>query len=317
MVLDLVEGVKQGNRRAVARLLTEVESHSPQAVDALRALHDRIGQAHVIGITGSPGTGKSTLTDRLIEFYRREGKRVAVMAVDPSSPFTGGAILGDRIRMQHRSTDPGVFIRSIGTRGALGGLSASTGDAVKVLDAAGYDVVIVETVGVGQAEVDVIRLADTVCVVLVPNLGDDVQAVKAGVMEIADVFVVNKSDLDGSDKVHAEVEASMNLGHPDEDDFWWPPIVRTVAEKGTGLSDLAAAVGEHRAWAERTGHWHTRRLQRMRRQVRDLLQRSVVEFAFKGEAPRPQFVPWFEEAQSGNAAPQDVAERIIAAYKQA
>ncbi len=316
MVLDLVAGVREGNRRAVARLLTLVESHTPEAVDALRALHDLIGRAHVIGVTGSPGTGKSTLTDRLIEHYRREGKRVAVMAVDPSSPFTGGAILGDRIRMQHRSTDPGVFIRSIGTRGALGGLSASTGDAVKVLDAAGYDVIIVETVGVGQAEVDVIRLADTVCVVLVPNLGDDVQAVKAGVMEIADVFVVNKSDLDGSDKVHAEVEASMNLGHPDEDDFWWPPIVRTVAEKGTGVSELAAAVGEHRAWAERTGHWHKRRLQRMRRQVRDLLQRSVVEFAFKGEEPRPAFLPWFEQAQAGDAAPQDVADQILAAYKQ-
>ncbi len=312
---ELVEGVRAGKRRPVARLLSLVEENHPVAVEALRELHDATGGAHVVGVTGSPGTGKSTLTDRLIEHYRREGKRVGVIAVDPSSPFSGGAILGDRIRMQSRSTDPGVFIRSVGTRGALGGLSASTADAVKVLDASGCDVVIVETVGVGQAEVDVVRLADTVCVVLVPNLGDDVQAVKAGVMEIADVFVVNKADLDGSDKVHAEVEASMSLGHPDEDDFWWPPIVRTVADRATGVPELADAVAEHRAWAERTGHWHTRRRQRLRRQVRDLLHRAVERFAFSGQDPRDDFAPLFEAAQHGESAPQDVAARILDAFK--
>ena len=203
----------------------------------------------------------------------------------------------------------------MGTRGALGGLSSSCSDAVKVLEAAGKDVILVETVGVGQAEVDVIRLADTVIVVLVPGLGDDVQAVKAGVMEIADVFVVNKADIDGSDKVYAEVEASMMLGHPDTDVFWWAPIIRTVAQRGDGVDKLAAALEEHKAWSQEHGFWHARRAQRLRRQVKDLLHRNVEEFTFNGEAPRPEFEAWFKAAQDGELAPLDVAEKILAAYR--
>ncbi len=312
--MDLVAGVEAGNRRAIARLITLVEDGDPAAAEALKALHPRTGQAHIIGITGSPGTGKSTLTDRLIDHYRRAGKSVGVIAVDPSSPFSGGAILGDRIRMQSRSTDPEVFIRSMGTRGALGGLSASCVDAVKVLDAAGKDIIIVETVGVGQAEVDVIRIADTVALVLVPNLGDDVQAVKAGVMEIADVFVVNKSDLDGSDKVEAEVEANMMLGHPDSDVFWWQPIVRTVAERGTGTEELAKAIDDHAAWSKEHGQWHARRTRRLRSQVRDLLRRAVEEHAFDGEEPRAEFEDLFEQARAGEISPQDVAAKILASF---
>src|SRR5688572_6158313 len=248
----LAQGVAQGERRAVARLITLLEAEDPQAEAAMQSLHARTGRAHVIGVTGAPGTGKSTLVDRLIEALRRAGKKVGVVAVDPSSPFTGGAILGDRIRMQSRSTDPEVFIRSMGSRGALGGLSAHTADAVRVLDASGCDVVLVETVGVGQAEVDIVRLADTVVVVLVPNLGDDVQSVKAGIMEIADLFVVNKSDLSGSDKVAAEVEASLQLAHGSG---WTPPILRTVAERGEGVLAVLSAVADHRKWAESTGAW--------------------------------------------------------------
>ncbi len=308
------QGVLAGKRRAISRLITGIERNDPEAHRVLRETHT--GQeAHVIGITGSPGTGKSTLTDRLIDHFRRAGLRVGVIAVDPSSPFSGGAILGDRIRMQSRSTDPEVFIRSMGTRGALGGLSSSCADAVRVLEAAGKDVILVETVGVGQAEVDVIRLADTVLVVLVPNLGDDVQAVKAGVMEIADVFVVNKADLDGSDKVYAEVEASMMLGHPDTDVFWWQPIVRTVAERGTGTEELLKAIAEHKAWSQEHGQWHARRRRRLRTQVKDLLHRDIEESAFDGEEPRDGFADLFAKAEAGALSPRDVADAILAAYR--
>lgn len=315
-MMDLVAGVREGNRRAIARLLSLIERDDPEAERCLKELHSLTGRAHVIGITGSPGTGKSTLTDKLIEHYRRAGKTVGVIAVDPSSPFSGGAILGDRIRMQSRSNDPDVFIRSMGTRGALGGLSTYTSDAVKVMDAAGKDVILVETVGVGQAEVDIIRMADTVLLVLVPGYGDDVQAVKAGVMEIADVFVVNKSDLDGADKVAGEVEAMMMLGHPDTDDFWWQPIVRTVAEKGQGVIEVSEQIALHAEWSQRTGEWAARRKRRLRTQVRDLLERHVGDYAFDGKGrPRDTFTQWFAAADEGTLSPHEVAERVRAAYK--
>jgi LAO/AO transport system kinase len=314
--MNLAAGVLAGNRRAVARLLTYVESDHPEASGILRELHPHLGKAHVIGVTGSPGTGKSTLTDKLIQFYRRAGKTVGVIAVDPSSPFTGGAILGDRIRMQSVTNDPDVFIRSMGTRGALGGLSTYTADAVKVMDAAGKDVIIVETVGVGQAEVDIIRMADTVCVVLVPGYGDDVQAVKAGVMEIADIFVINKSDLDGADKVVGEVEAMMMLGHPDTDVFWWQPICRTTAERAIGVPELVEQIAAHAEWSQKHGKWEERRHRRLRTQVRDLLENDVSRFAFtRGDKPKPAYEKWFEEADKGVLAPQDVAAKILAAYR--
>ena len=316
--MDLVEGVRAGNRRAIARLLTKVENGEPEAAECLKRLHGDMGQAHVVGVTGSPGTGKSTLTDKLIEHYRRAGKTVGVIAVDPSSPFSGGAILGDRIRMQSRSNDPDVFIRSMGTRGALGGLSTYTSDAVKVMDAAGKDVIIVETVGVGQAEVDIIRMADTVLLVLVPGYGDDVQAVKAGIMEIADIFVINKSDLDGADKVAGEVEAMMMLGHPDTDDFWWQPIVRTVAEKGRGVVEVAEQIARHEEWSMRSGEWDRRRLRRLHTQVRDLLSRSVAEVAFDGKGrPRERFAALFAQAEAGDLSPHEVAEQVLAVYRAA
>ena len=306
--------VAAGDRRAVARLITLLESDDPAARTAMQGLHGRTGHAHVIGVTGAPGTGKSTLVDRLIEHYRRQGRKVGVVAVDPSSPFSGGAILGDRIRMQSRATDADVFIRSMGSRGALGGLSTHTADAVRVLDAAGKDVILVETVGVGQAEVDIVRLADTVLVVLVPNLGDDVQAVKAGIMEIADVFVVNKADLTGADKVATEVEGNLSLAHGRTD--WVPPILRTVAEKAEGVAGVAEAIARHKAWAEGAGEWAKRRAARLRDEVRAHLTRAVVEHAFERDGtPRPVFAALFADVQAGKRSPHDAAQAILAAYR--
>ncbi len=309
----LTERVPAGDRRALGRLITLLESEDPVGIEVLQRLHGRGEGCHVVGVTGSPGTGKSTLTDRLITHYRKQGLTVGVIAVDPSSPFSGGAILGDRIRMQGRSKDKDVFIRSMGTRGALGGLSSHTADAVRAMAVAGKDIVFVETVGVGQAEVDVVRLADTVLVVLVPNLGDDVQAVKAGVMEIADVFVINKSDLTGADKVHSEVEGAMALApHPEEgEQVWWPPLVRTIAERGEGVEDVAEKIEAHEAWSKENGHWHERRERRLRTQVRDIITKDAVAKAFtsRGEI-LPQWSELFDLARAGKVSPHEVAARI-------
>jgi LAO/AO transport system kinase len=307
---SLADRVAAGDRRAVGRLITQLESEDPAARAVLQQLHARLGRAHVIGVTGAPGTGKSTLVDRLIEHYRRAGLKVGVVAVDPSSPFSGGAILGDRIRMQGRATDPDVFIRSMGSRGALGGLSTHTADAVRALDAAGKDVVLVETVGVGQAEIDIVRLADTVLVVLVPNLGDDVQAVKAGIMEIADVFVVNKSDLTGADKVAGEVEANLSLAHGRTE--WVPPIQRTTAEKGQGIADVAGAIAKHKAWAQESGHWARRREARLFDEVRAHLSRAVVERAFlRDGSPKPAYAGLLAEVKAGKRSPYDAAQAML------
>jgi len=319
----LAQAVAAGDRRALGRLITLAENEDPIGAEALHRLHARTGKAHVIGVTGSPGTGKSTLVDKLIEAYRRQGVKVGVVAVDPSSPYTGGAILGDRIRMQSRSTDPEVFIRSMGTRGALGGLARHTHDAVHALEAAGKQVILVETVGVGQAEVDIVKLADTVLVVLVPNLGDDVQAVKAGLMEIADVFVVNKSDLAGADKVQGDVEANLMLAHaplppgaPEGTQAWSPPIVRTVAERGEGVVALVAAIAQHQAWSQGCGEWQRRRERRLRDQVRALLVRDVAGFAFqKDGSPRPEFAALLRDVSLGTVSPAQASARILDQFR--
>lgn len=272
--------VVAGDARSIARLISAIENFDPAAEEALRILHRKAGRARVVGITGPPGSGKSTLTDKLVKAYRARGMKVAVVAVDPSSPFTGGAILGDRIRMQDHACDDGVFIRSLATRGFLGGLSRATGETVRVLDAAGYDIVLIETVGVGQSEVDIVRLADTVILVSVPGLGDDIQAIKAGVMEIGDVFVVNKADRDGADRVVSEIramletailngskiralEANHHAGLPaaDPHDFALPPILKTVAEYGTGVEEVAVATLTHVDRLESSGKLRDRRLE--------------------------------------------------------
>ena len=236
-----VEGVLAGNPRRIGQAISAMERDGGSP-ELLAALFPRTGHARVLGITGPPGAGKSTLVQRLAQKYRADGRRVGIVAVDPSSPFTGGAILGDRIRMSEIYTDPGVFIRSMATRGSLGGLARATSDAVDVLDAAGYDVVMIETVGVGQGEVDLVKAAETTVVVLPPGLGDDIQAIKAGILEIADVFVVNKSDREGAARVEAELAMMLDLS---PGDGWRPPIVRTVATANRGVDESVAAIAAH------------------------------------------------------------------------
>ncbi len=241
---QLFERVLAGEARAVARAISTVEDGAGGASELMKAIFPHTGRGLVVGITGSPGAGKSTLVDKLASLYRSRGERVGIVAVDPSSPFSGGAILGDRIRMQTLGLDPGVFIRSMATRGNLGGLARATVDAVAILDAAGYEKIIVETVGVGQDEVEIVKTADVSVVVLVPGMGDDIQAIKAGIMEIGDVFVINKADREGVLRTEKELEALLSLAH--RPDMWMPPIVKTVATENKGLEALAAAVESYR-----------------------------------------------------------------------
>lgn len=267
--MGLVDRARAGNVRAVARLLTLVESSSPQLRQVSAQLMPHVGHAHVVGITGSPGVGKSTTTSALITAFRQQDKRVAVLAVDPSSPFSGGALLGDRVRMQNHATDSGVFIRSMASRGHLGGLSAATPQALRVLDACGFDVILVETVGVGQSEVEVMGQTDTVLVLLAPGMGDGVQVAKAGILEIADIFVVNKADRDGVSATTRELRAMLALGNRQEAD-WTPPIITTVATRSEGVGDVLTAVERHREWAKSSGDLRLRRLRRIEREIEAL-----------------------------------------------
>ena len=262
-VADLVDRARDGQPRAVARLISLVEDASPQLREVAEALAPLTGRARVIGLTGPPGVGKSTSTSVLVSAFRKQGQRVGVLAVDPSSPFSGGALLGDRVRMQDHATDPGVFIRSMATRGHLGGLSWATPQALRVLDAAGFDVVLIETVGVGQSEVEVVSLADTTLVLLAPGMGDGIQAAKAGILEVADVFVVNKADRDGADATARDLKYMISLGRRDrEGPSWRPPIVKTVAARGEGVDDVVEAVDAHHAWMTEHGELERRRARR-------------------------------------------------------
>jgi LAO/AO transport system kinase len=254
---QLIEQLRSGDVRALARAISIVENHAPGWSDLLKALFPYSGKARIIGLTGSPGAGKSTLVDQLARLYRAGGsadaaepkRTIGIIAVDPTSPYTGGAILGDRIRMQEHFSDPGIYIRSMATRGSLGGLARTTADAATVLDASGRDLILIETVGVGQDEVDIVRLADVTVVILVPGMGDDVQTIKAGIMEIADIFVINKSDHEGAERVEREIRALQSLAI--RHDGWTPPIVKTVASAGTGVKELAAAIADYEAYLQK------------------------------------------------------------------
>jgi len=284
---DLLARADAGDKRSIARLLTIVENDEPGASEILRAIYPRTGRARIIGITGPPGGGKSTLVSRLAGVYRETHARIAVVAVDPSSPFSGGAILGDRIRMRERFLDEGLFIRSMASRGHAGGLSRATMRVINVLDALGVEIVIVETVGVGQEEVDVVRVADTVCLVTVPGLGDDIQAIKAGILEIADVLVVNKDDRPGADLAARDLAQMLSFGPPvrrgpaspapgEPPSAWKPPIVRTSATANTGVPALVEAIARHDAWAKESGEHDRRRSDAARSEVESLLQQALV-----------------------------------------
>jgi LAO/AO transport system kinase len=266
-VATLVEQARAGHPRAVARLISLVEGASPQLREVMAALTPLSGNAYVVGLTGSPGVGKSTSTSALVTAYRKRGKRIGVLAVDPSSPFSGGALLGDRVRMQDHATDPEVFIRSMATRGHLGGLAWSAPQAIRVLDAAGCEVVLVETVGVGQSEVEIAAQADTTVVLLAPGMGDGIQAAKAGILEIGDVYVVNKADRDGADATARELNHMLALGEAREAGAWRPPIVKTVAARGEGVDELVEALEKHRAWMEEHGRLVVRRRRRAAQEV--------------------------------------------------
>jgi LAO/AO transport system ATPase len=260
---DLVERARSADPRAIARLISLVESDSAALREVARALVSLSGHAQVVGLTGSPGVGKSTTTSALVSALRADGQRVGVLAVDPSSPFSGGALLGDRVRMQDHATDDGVFIRSMASRGHLGGLSRAVPQALRVLDAAGCGVIIVETVGVGQAEVDIASLADTTVVLLVPGMGDGIQAAKAGILEIADIFVVNKADRDDADQVVRDLRYMQSLGgRHSAPGAWRPAIVKTVASRGEGIGELRAALAKHREWMTRHGELERRQIAR-------------------------------------------------------
>jgi LAO/AO transport system kinase len=275
---QLASSLRSGDRRAIARLISLVEDEDPAIKDVVRALGPLAGNAYVIGITGSPGVGKSTLAAALVSVIRKQDLKVSVLAVDPTSPFTGGALLGDRLRMQEHATDPGVFIRSMATRGHLGGLAWAVPHALRVLDAAGADVIILETVGVGQAEVDVAHAADTTLVVLAPGMGDSVQANKAGILEIADIFVVNKADKEGARETVRDIEQMLHLGVATD---WAPPVIQTVSDQGTGLDDLWSAIERHRKHLESAGELRARRERRVAREISEIalaqLRQSIGE----------------------------------------
>jgi LAO/AO transport system kinase len=273
-VQNLTEKVLSGETRSVARAITKVENGTADAAELMKAIFPKTGNALVIGITGSPGAGKSSLVDKLAFFYRDKGERIGIICVDPSSPFSGGAILGDRIRMQTLGLDKNVFIRSMATRGNLGGLSRATVDAVAILDAAGFDKIIVETVGVGQDEVEIVKTADVSVVVLVPGMGDDIQAIKAGIMEIGDVFVINKADREGVLRTEKELEALLSLAH--RPDFWMPPVVKTVATENKGIEDLSKAIESYYDFQKQGEASLTRRKDIARWRLLELLRETLL-----------------------------------------
>ncbi|QFQ31737.1 methylmalonyl Co-A mutase-associated GTPase MeaB [Janibacter melonis] len=309
-VPSLVAAAREGTARAVARLISLVEDEHPALPEIVAALAPHVGGAHVVGLTGAPGVGKSTTTSALVSVLRAAGRRVAVLAVDPSSPFSGGALLGDRIRMSEHAGDDGVFIRSMASRGHLGGLSATAPSAIRVLDAAGFDVVLLETVGVGQSEVEVARLADTSVVVLAPGMGDGIQAAKAGILEIGEVFVVNKSDRAGADDTVRDLRRMVSLGDRTEPHLWRPPVVRAVALDGTGMSEIVEAVDAHLAWSREHGGLEARRRRRTVDEI-EALALAGLRRRFAGDAGEDRLDALAQEVLDGGLDPFAAADRLL------
>lgn len=340
---SLTQSILEGNRLALSRLLTQVENDSPQGRDALAELFPHTGKAHLIGVTGAPGTGKSSLVNQLTLHYRKEkSKKVAIIAVDPSSPFTGGAVLGDRVRMRDLSGDDGVFIRSMATRGSVGGLAQKTAAFVQVFDAAGYEIIIIETVGAGQSEVDIARLAHTTIVVEAPGLGDDIQAIKAGILEIADVLVVNKADRPGVENTERALRSTLELAHPtkrvihhhgkmmrvtlsegetkglarhagdsqNDKDVWIPPIVKTTSTEGTGIPQLAEAIERHKSHLHQSGDWSARDRARLRSELDAVLQEELMSRYLTG-SHREAYEEMLEKVIRRDMSPYEAARILL------
>lgn len=309
--MTLAEKVLQGDIRAAARLMRDIDDGLKGSVEELKILYPHTGNAFIIGITGPPGAGKSTLVDQLTAVYRKRGKRVGIVAVDPTSPFTGGAILGDRIRMNRHADDDGVFIRSLATRGHLGGISRSTGDVVNVMDAMGMDVIIIETVGVGQDEVDIVRMAHTTVVVMVPGMGDDIQAIKAGILEIGDVFVVNKADRDEADRTVRDLAIMLEM-NPDKDRGWRPKVLKIEATRNQGIEELADEMEEHRNYLHTSGAIHHLLEEKNAALFMEILKDRLFSEAFEHIRVNGRFREIIEGMMTRRTDPYSAAEEVLA-----
>jgi LAO/AO transport system kinase len=327
--MSLTESVLEGNRLALARLLSQVENDSSDGRLALAELFQHTGTAHIIGVTGAPGTGKSSLVNQLVQHYRKNSaKKVAIVAVDPSSPFTGGAVLGDRVRMRDLSGDEGIFIRSMASRGSLGGIAQKTAALVQVFDAAGYEIIIIETVGAGQNEVDIARLAHTTVVVEAPGLGDEIQAIKAGILEIADVLVINKADRPGVENTERALRSTLELAHPTkrvyrhhgknmfvaapsmDSSIWIPPIIRTVATEGRGIAELAEAIAEHAAHLRQSGDWAARDRARLGSEMEALLREALMD-RFLQSIQQDKYDEMIEKVTDRNISPYEAVRLLL------
>lgn len=330
--MSLTESVLEGNRLALARLLTQVENDSSEGRAALAELFIHTGKAHLIGVTGAPGTGKSSLVNQLALYYRKsENKRVAIIAVDPSSPFTGGAVLGDRVRMRDLAGDSGIFIRSMASRGSVGGIAQTTASLVQVFDAAGFDIIIIETVGAGQSEVDVARLAHTTIVVEAPGLGDDIQAIKAGILEIADILVVNKADRPGVENTERALRSTLELAHPtrrifrhhgkdmqvqspsmpqENDALWIPPIHKTISTEGKGIPELAESIAKHLSHLRQSGDWSARDRARLGSEMETLLRESLMN-RFMESVQQKQYQEILEKVLNRKLSPYEAVKSLL------
>jgi len=309
-IKNWVDRIRAGDPRALARAITTVENRAPESTELLKALFSHTGHARIIGLTGAPGAGKSTLVDQLAKEYRRQNKTIGIIAVDPTSPYTGGAILGDRIRMGSHYADPGIYIRSMATRGSLGGLAGTTSDVAAVLDASGRDLVLIETVGVGQDEVDIVRLAEITVVILVPGMGDDVQTIKAGIMEIADVFVINKSDREGAERVEREIRAMQSLST--RSDSWTPPIVKTVASDGQGVPELAKTIAAYEDFLRTHNLSLQKRVQNWQERLVEMLRESLLQRVLRDEMGDGAISRYAAEIAEHKRDPYSLVEEIVA-----
>ncbi len=304
-----IDQLRAGDVRTLARAISMVENRGPGWSELLKGLFPHSGKARVLGLTGPPGAGKSTLVDQLARFYRKENRTVGIIAVDPTSPYTGGAILGDRIRMQEHFSDPGIYIRSMATRGSLGGLARTTADVTTVLDASGRDLIMIETVGVGQDEVDIVRLAEVTILILVPGMGDDVQTIKAGIMEIADIFVINKSDRDGAENVEREIRTLQSLAI--RSDGWTPPIVKTVASEGTGIAELADAVSKYEMYLKEKNLALNKSVENWQKRLSEMLRDALLEKA-RGQITDGNLARYAAEVAEHKRDPYTLVEEIAA-----